>query len=82
MIGVRENKVLPFRQLRRQQGFDSDKQVAEQAGISRAMLSHALAGRCNMSDAVRDRVAQVLKVSPEVVSKSIQAERQGRALTG
>lgn len=67
---------IPFRQLRRMKGFDSDKRVAEQAGITRAMLSMVLQGKCNMSEAVLHRVAQVLGVSASDVSKSINAEVQ------
>lgn len=71
---MKVSTILPFRQLRRLQGYDSDKQVAEKAGISRAMLSMALSGQCKLSDHNIERLAEVLKSSPTEVAAAVTAE--------
>lgn len=71
---IGSNGPLTFRQLRRQQGYDSDKQVAELAGMSRAHLSLALAGKSQLSEAMVAALARALNVSTEVVVLSIRSE--------
>lgn len=66
--------VIPFRQLRRLKGFDSDKQVAERAGMSRAHLSLALTGRTNLRDHMVSALARVLGVSEEAIVLAIRSE--------
>jgi len=67
---------LTFRQLRRQQGFDSDKQVAERAGMSRAHLSLALAGKSQLSEDKLAALARALNVPVDVVALSIRSEHE------
>lgn len=69
-----QTEVVAFRQLRRSKGFDSDAQVANRAGMSRAALSLALAGKANLSDLLLRRLALVLEVPFDAVALSIRSE--------
>lgn len=72
---------LPFSQYRKSKGFETQKALAQAAGINTAMISRIENGKAgeNIGDQTVNTLAKILDASPEEIRRAIQWHRKYQA---